>query len=152
IVSTSAMTLEPALAEIGTDNSVYLVTVHDDGSQTCEIVDARVEEKRKRDENDGGRRVRPRSFTPLQRQQPQSSDMGDTVEVQPLPRKKPSTTKSQDKKKAPRRYRLTSGLQESTDIPALGEKIMATPVSLTLREVLATSQGISDYLMDSCRR
>ena len=47
VVSTTAIRLEPdpPLAEIGTNNSLYLITVNEDGSQTCEIVDGQVEEK-----------------------------------------------------------------------------------------------------------
>jgi hypothetical protein len=45
-------------ATIGGGTSVHLVTIHDDGSETHEIIDADVDVKRKADDNDPSRRVR----------------------------------------------------------------------------------------------
>jgi len=151
---TNAITLEPGpSAHIGTDNSVYLVTIHEDGTETCQIVDANVEEKRKREEEDLGRRIRPRPAVEVPLRRSGDSDgsrpaAGDTG----LQEGKHAGNGEQADGKNGRKYRLSSGLREETDMTALGEKIMATPVSLTLREVLATSQDVSNYVVDSCRK
>src|SRR5271170_3158852 len=50
-----------------------------------------------------------------------------------------------------KKYRLASGLSETTPISAIGEKLMDTPVSLTLREVLASSSDIATYMHDQTR-
>ena len=51
-----------------------------------------------------------------------------------------------------KKYRLASGLEETTPISAIGEKLMDTPVSLTLREFLVSSPGIATYMHDQTRK
>ena len=51
-----------------------------------------------------------------------------------------------------KKYRLATGLSETTPTSAIGEKLMDTPVSLTLREVLASSSDIATYLHDQTRK
>ena len=50
------------------------------------------------------------------------------------------------------KYRLASELNDTTPIAAIGEKLMDTPVSLTLREVFAASSDISTYMHDQTRK
>lgn len=149
---TTAITVEPdpPLRQIGVDNSVYLVTVHDDGSQTCEIVDALAEEKEKEVTGiRGGARPKAVARAPQhpqrQAQQPPqgvSDDRSQTEEREAGLRRKCDTEMKTDDA---RKYRQTPGLREGSEIAALGEKIATTPVSLTLREVLAEwDDGVFD--------
>ena len=49
--SVNAITVEPQYATLGTENSVMLTTLYDDGTARHEIIDVEVDEKRKRDEH-----------------------------------------------------------------------------------------------------
>ena len=62
-ISVNHITLEgdKPVASLGTESTVCLVTIHDDGRETHEYIDANIEEKRKRDEIEQRRQVRPRT-------------------------------------------------------------------------------------------
>jgi len=130
--SVNAITAEPQYATLGSDNSVVLTTLYDDGTARHDIIDVEVDEKRKRDDNadQSGRRVRfrneetptpsppfapippvPVQRTPAQRppvQQPTANPTGSipaaTAVHAPDPAKK---------------HRLASGLTETTPISAI---------------------------------
>jgi hypothetical protein len=182
--NTNAITLEPQYATIGTDNSVMLTTLYDDGTAHHEIIDVEVNEKRKRDDNIGqqGRRVRFRddetptpspSAPPAPPAPPAPS--GAPVAVPPgLPQPAPapfsapippvpgqasppqraaaSTEPAEAGSRNTQKFRLASELNETTPIAKIGEKLMDTPVALTLREVLAASSEVSTYVYDMTRK
>lgn len=139
-----------------------------------EIIDAEVNEKRKRADVEQGKRVRfrrddasrpyptapnqPNSTTPT----PRSTSTPENVRMQEDEEQfdgvsHKGTTPSVVPDSAPRtdkqgKYRITSEVREEISIPEIGEKIMAMPVSLTLKEVLATSNDISNWTMEAIRK
>ena len=85
-VVTNAITLDP-IAEIGTENSVFLVTVNPDGSESYQIIDVDVEEKRKLDDQ-LSRRVQPRPQVVVPRNN-QRNDSDGSQPVAPAPASMP---------------------------------------------------------------
>ena len=168
--ATNAITLEPQYATLGAENSVILTTLYDDGTARHHIIDVDVNEKRKWDDIIGqqGRRVRfrddetptpspptvprPASAAPIPSvvQQP-SAQQFPTPQTNP----EPSTTTTPGMAappNQPKKYRLASDLSETLPISVIGEKLMDTPVCLTVRDVLSASSEISNYMHDQTRK
>ena len=152
-VGTNNITLEN-YGNIGPESSIHVTTLDfETGIRTDEIIDAQVEEKRRRDEI-LRRRVRPRL-----------EDTGNPVStppVAPAPAA-PSSTPSNapitdvDMSDAPsgsvsKKFRLASELNQSISTAQIAEKIMDAPVQLSMREILAVSTDISGYINEQTRK
>lgn len=173
----NAITAEPQYATLGSENSVVLTTLYDDGTARHDIIDVEVDEKRKRDDIAGqsGRRVRFRNDetpTPSPPESARSASAPPFAPIPPVPiphapmqppsAQQQTTNPISATESVPtptvhasdhtKKYRLASGLDETTPISAIGEKLMDTPVSLTLREVFASSSSIATYMHDQTRK
>ena len=153
VSSTNAITLEPQYATIGAENSVMLTTLYDDGTARHEIIDVEVDEKRKRDDNIGqqGRRVR---FRDEETPTPSPPTVTRPVEAPfsaPTPPAAAPTPEGNPPNQA-QKYRLVSEIGDAVPISTIGEKLMDTPVALTLREVFAASSEVSTYMHDQTRK
>jgi len=160
--------LEP-LAALGPESSVMVTTLDfEKGTRTDEIVDVSVEEKRRRDEV-FRRRVRPRheDDLPDRNRPPNVSSPSDrdsiTVAREPatashsappnsMPRTDQDATMFDTPTAAQKKYRLASDLSQTVSVAQIGEKIMDTPVQLSVRDVLAVSSEVSGYLHEQTRK
>jgi hypothetical protein len=132
---------------LGPQSSVRVTTLDfENGTRTDEIIDADVNEKRRRDEI-LRRRVKPR--------------VEDTFPRVPIPpgEDKPddqrSTTQGRTpdvSEETPKKFRLASELNQTVSTSQIGEKIMDTPVQLSMREILAVSSEVAGYLHDQTRK
>jgi hypothetical protein len=168
------------------EGSVRVTTLDfDNGIRTDEIIDADVNEKRKRNDLEKSRRVRSRidgGYPPVTVTDVPEEDMPDAQEQrhrygtryqtnptplpsQPLPVARalspmdadvtpdsspgpmPAAATSQNPK-----FRLASELNQSISTSDIGEKIMNTSVQLSIREILAVSGDVSNYLHDQTRK
>jgi hypothetical protein len=154
VAATTAITLEPCVASMGGQNSVHYVTIDENGNVLHEAVDVDVDEKRKRDEGPVKRFVRPRV------EEPKTSNIptGNSPPVSDQPYVLPDgpavvSVPSPSHSVAPApKYRLASSLQEQVSFDAVGEKLMDTPVSLTMKEVCAISPDLGNWLSDRTRK
>ena len=134
-------------ATIGTEATTYLVTFHEDGSQTYELVD--VEEKRKWDGDEGEKRARARTAA----DPPTAGTKSPTAETTARTSETTGSKSAKDLAAASiPKFKLATNVQGQADIPTVGGKLLEAPVTLTLRELLSTSSDLSSYLVDSCRR
>jgi Protein of unknown function (DUF4100) len=151
------ITLE-SYGNLGPQSSVMITTLDfENNTRTDEIIDVEVNEKRRRDEI-LRRRVRPRT-----------EDTGPRTPAAPVP--PPDVTPApppdidmqdvQDDRRSttpgasgapPKKYRLASEVGQHVNASHIGEKIMDTPVQLSIREVLAVSSDVSSYLHDQTRK
>ena len=154
----NAITLEPQYATLGTENSVMLTIINDDGTAEHQIIDVDVEEKRKRDDHgQQGRRVRFRDDetpTPSPRPAPYVAPIPPVPAPGSSSRRDPEPTDTGRRPAGPaqQKYRLASELTDTVPIATIGEKLMDTPVTLNLREVFAASSEISTYIHDQTRK
>jgi hypothetical protein len=162
-------------ATIGTDASIRLITLHEDGSETHEFIDADVNVKRRgTDLEDQGRRVRFRSETyrPDETPTPSPPTFAARAPIpSPIPPTVPLGTATapaanampnlvdidipmQDGTAAAkeRRFRLASELRESISIAEIGEKIMNMPIQLSLKELMATAPDLSNHFHEITRK
>lgn len=158
----NAITAEPQYATLRSENSVVLTTPYETARH--DIIDVEMDEKRKRDDGIGqaGCRVRFRNHetpTPSIHFAPIPPVPIPPVPVRPPPIQQPATNPTESipattahASDQARKYRLASSLSETTPISAIGEKLMDTPVALTLREVLASSSDIATYMQDQTRK
>ena len=152
IVSNRNVTAEMC-GSIGNGNSVRLTIFDRYGNVTHEIIDADVNEKRKRDGLESLRRkVRPRTA---------ESSPATEMNIEPFPINESSDIienpssgmdSGESSTTSTKKYRLSSKLQESIDMDELGNKIMETNVNLSLHELFAISPDISDWLNDRTKR
>ena len=156
VAASTAITLEPCVASVGGQNSVHYVTIDENGNILHEAVDVDVDEKRKwSDDGPVKRHVRPRVEEPQSSNIPMenppatvaspSKVLPDEPAVVPTPIP-PSTTVPVPK------YRLASSLQDQVSFDTVGEKLMDTPVSLTMKEVCAISPDLGNWLSDRTRK
>jgi hypothetical protein len=127
------------------------------GTRTDEIIDVEVNEKRRRDEI-LRRRVKPRVEDTFPRNSRPSAHLPDSapeIIVQDPPDDRRSTTPGATPAAsdiAPKKFRLASDLSQTVSTSQIGEKVMDTPVQLSVREILAVSSEISGYLHDQTRK
>jgi len=161
-VGNNNITLEN-YGNIGPESSIHVTTLDfENGIRTDEIIDAQVDEKRRRDEI-LRRRVRPRVEDTGVPMPPLSTTPVPTVPVAPY-----NTPLSPDLNvpgtdvtmsgqpmnptPAQKKFRLASELNQTIGTAEIGEKIMDTPVQLSVREILAASPDLSGYLHDQTRK
>jgi len=143
-------------SNLGSSRSVLLTTLDfDKGTRIDEIIDADVYEKRKRTNFDQGRNVRPQTDDMANSGQPQPSSQptsspNPTATYQPpsVPDAVPGVAKAPE----PKKFRLGSELSQTISISQIGEKIMDTPMQLSVREALAASSELSNYLHKQTRK
>ena len=152
VVSNRNITAD-SYGSIGNGNSVRLTTFDRRGNITHEVIDADVNEKRKRDSLELPRRsVRPRTDAPSPATE-MNVDPSPLNEPSNIPETTPLVPRSEEAPTAAaKNYRLASKLQESVDIDELGNKIMETKVNLSLHELFAISSDISGWVTDRTKR
>src|SRR5437762_2422587 len=109
----NAITLEPQYATLGTENSVMLTIINDDGTAEHQIIDVEVEEKRKRDDHGQQRqRVRFRDDdtpTPSPRPAPYTAPIPPLpTPAAPAPRREPEPADTDRRPAGQQKYRLAS--------------------------------------------
>src|SRR5208282_6588240 len=156
-VGNNNITLE-SYDNLDPQSSVMITTLDfENDTRTDEIIDAEVNEKRRRDEI-LHRRVKPRleedvlprtSPPPTPPPAPPSNPPPDIImQDAQIDR----STAPDDSEVAPKKYRLASGLRQVIHVSQIGEKILDTPVQLPIREILAVSSDVSNYLHDQTRK
>ena len=147
------ITLE-SYGNLGPQSSVMITTLDfENGTRTDEIIDVEVNEKRRRDDI-LRRRVRPRlddshPYVPPPPEPPVNTPPDATMQdVQDDQRSATPGASGAPSKK----YRLASEVGQHVNASHIGEKIMDTPVQLSIREVLAVSSDVSSYLHDQTRK
>jgi hypothetical protein len=150
-----------------------LTTIDRDGNVSHQIIDADIEEKRRR-EDVLRRRVRPRLEDTIQvRERPvtrsqdtptvsgasqsQEQDSSPRFQSAPVPPNPIPNSILQTPQQGPpptdkRKFRLASKLQESVNIDDIGNNIMDTKVNLSLEEVFAISPDLSSWVNDRTKR
>lgn len=144
------ITLDTTYGNLG-EGSVRITTLDfDNGTRTDEIIDADVNERRRRENEILRRRVRPRvddeHIIP-----PPSQEAGTTDDRSQTPNAAPRTTPISTSDSG-KKFRLASELNQTVSTSQIGEKIMDTPVQLSMREILAVSTEVSSYLHDQTRK
>ena len=152
-VNTSAISLIQPNASLGTSTTVHLVNIHPDGTEYHKIIDAEVNEKRRRNDIDKGTKL------------PETNPHGTDSE---LPHRQPNTQAQsapgaqqqqqtgdvpiRDAQPREKKYRLGSELRESITIEQIGEKIMNTSISLSFGEFLAASPDLAAQFSEQARK
>jgi hypothetical protein len=119
--------------------------------QDGDWIDADVEEKRKRDGMDFIRNTRPRKQAPA----PNDSAPGAASQTQPSGSPAPtpsSATMDIDSEIAKPKYKLQSELGKTISPSDVGEKIMMAPITLSIKEFLAVSPEMANYIHNQTRR
>jgi hypothetical protein len=117
-----------------------------------EWVDVDVEEKRKRDGMDFIRNTRPRKQAPAVTTGT-VPDSGPASQTQPSGSPSaPSATMDVDPEPTKPKYKLQSELGKAISSTDIGEKIMNAPIMLTIKEFLAVSPEMANYIHDQTRR
>ena len=163
--------IDEVYESLGGDSILRTILDFEEGTRTEEIVDVNVVEKRKFGREPPKRHVRPRTDSgPSQTLIPPTppaflsnlnqstwrkipdEDMAD-IQILPAPPRQskvqPNTT---DSGETDRKYHLISELDKNVKTDQIGEKIMNTPIQLSIREILAVSGEIADYLHDQTRK
>jgi hypothetical protein len=172
-VKTNAITLDPPLRSIGNGNSVRLTTIHSDGRVEHEVIDAEVNEKRRRGTLQDTRNVRrrveddstsdPPPNPPVARPTTSTSQnpSGDTPMANarlpvppnsPVPTPTSQTPPREDPLSADPKFRLASNVREQIDLGSIAEKILKMQVNLEFREVLGMSPELSHYFVEGIRK
>ena len=144
-ISVNHITLEgdKPVASLGTESTVCLVTIHDDGRETHEYIDANIEEKRKRDEIEQGRQVRPRTD---ESPTPGSSQL---FGIPPLNSVSDENTALRKTDKP--MYRNTLTVNERVNIGDIVEKILKCEVVVSIAELLAASPETHSQVVEALR-
>src|SRR5579862_2516556 len=130
-------------ASIGEGHGVRVTTLDfENGIRTDRIIDADVEEKRKRDEFDRTRQTRRR----MEESQTPPAASGPTPPTVAPNARSPRADDSKPK------YRLQSQLNQTVGTADIGDKIMNTPVMLSIKEILAVSPEMGNYMHEQTRR
>jgi hypothetical protein len=151
------ITLE-SYGNLGPQSSVMITTLDfETGTRTEEIIDVEVNEKRRRDEI-LRRRVRPRTEDTEPRTPAAPVPPPDVapapppdIDMQDVQNDQRSATPGASGA-PPKKYRLASEVGRIVNAAQIGEKIMDTPVQLSIREVMAVSSDVSSYLHDQTRK
>jgi hypothetical protein len=121
-----------------------------------EWVDVSVEEKRKRDGMDFVKNARPRMNAPIPPPPapPGGSPASPASQTQPTggTAPPPGPMEVDEDNSTKPKYKLQSELGKTISTVDIGEKIMNTPVMLTIKEFLAVSPEMANYIHDQTRR
>ncbi|HEU4342387.1 MAG TPA: retropepsin-like aspartic protease [Candidatus Binatia bacterium] len=167
-VSTRNILLDDPYAHVGHGAILRTTLDFEKGTRVDEIVDVNVDEKRKRDSEPRFRNVRPRTetnsapapaaATPPERRMPRDeavdtemSDVPPLQPLQPLQRSQP-VVNGPPPAEPGKKFKLASDLSQTVSTSQIGEKIMDTPVQLSIREILAVSGDVTGYLHDQTRK
>jgi len=154
-------------AEAGPDTgTICIVTLHDDGSETHEYIDAEVDEKRKAADEEDRRNVRPRFDAPIPNAPYPSTGLSNSHPARPFASAKnsklfsatqnpikpdpPPNELSTEKPKA--KFSLGSDLHEQIDMEKLTEKVLQTQATLGLNELLGVAQELSESVDSIIRK
>jgi hypothetical protein len=164
-VSTSMITVgDTTYGRLGSGGSILRTTLDfDTGERIEKIVDVEVEEKRKWDgPTDGPRPKRqphPTAKVTESRPTPKPVTVEDvpeetTQQTEPLSSASqvPATHVDPTASGAVKKFRFASDLSKSVTPSQIAEKVMDTPVQLTIREVLAVSSDVFSYLHDQTKK
>jgi len=122
-----------------------------------ELVDVTVDEKRARDEGRLPRNVKrrvndPRPGTPLPGPAPSATPTATPTASGASPAPAIPTMDLDPPDPAKPKYRLQSELGKSIGVAEVGEKIMNAPITLAIKEFLAVSPEMANYLHEQTRR
>ena len=178
-VSSNNIVLNSRYGSIGEGTVLTTTLDFENNVRIDEIIDVEVNEKRKRGNLDQARRLRSRiddTPTPQPRKVPQSVQMEEVTDedmpdlpVQPrrqvqtprapvtMPAPTPILTTTPIELQSPtteatKKYKLASEVSQIVGTSQIGEKIMDTPVQLSIREILAVSGDVAGYLHDQTRK
>ena len=178
-VSSNGIMLNSRYGSIGEGTVLNTTLDFENNIRTDEIIDVEVNEKRKRGSAEQARRVRSRIDDtptpeprvaqrvpqPVQMEEVPDEDMPD-FPVQPYrTRRQTQTPRAPASAPIPtatepidptmeiaKKYKLASELSQTVETSQIGEKIMDTPVQLSIREILAVSGDVAGYLHDQTRK
>jgi hypothetical protein len=152
---------DQSFGSLGGGSSARVTTLDfEKGIRTDEIIDAEANEKRKRMDLDRTRRVRSR----IESTGESSVLPSDTTELGSFPAVQPTTnpiagqgntdtSSSGGGAQTDRpKFRLVSELNQSISSSDVGKKVMDAPIQLSIREILAVSNDVSNYIHDQTRK
>jgi hypothetical protein len=162
------ITVEAEYASIGGDNTVTVSTI-DFETDTCvtEVIDAEVYEKRKKAEghplaprkrqahglgNNGGEAPMEEIMDLDSGSPGLSATQNRQSDSSPTPNPPASTVPNAPNTSNAPKYRLASKLSETISVGDVGEKIMDSSILLSLREALAVSSDLSNYLHQQTKK
>jgi hypothetical protein len=124
-----------------------------------EIIDAEVNEKRKRMDMDRTRRVRSRieptggsPAVPLDTTGPRASPAMESSANPDAGQSSTDTLSGGGAQTDRPKFRLVSELNQSISSSDVGKKVMDAPIQLSIREILAVSNDVSNYIHDQTRK
>ena len=175
--SSNSIMLNSRYGSIGEGTVLNTTLDFENNIRTDEIIDVEINEKRKRGDINQARRIRSRiddvpTLIPVQRSPPRTvqmeevsdEDMSD-LPVHPYqtrqvhrsgvsaPALAPASISAEPKApEVARKFKLASEVGQTVGTSQIGEKIMDTPVQLSIREILAVSGDVAGYLHDQTRK
>src|SRR5271169_4351129 len=165
-VNNANITLD-RFGSIGNEGSVRVTYLDfDNDTRTDEIIDADVYEKRRRDEYETRRRVRPRNdesptpFPPSDRTIPtegppaqsQRNPTNPTTNTLPGGEPTPTTNPPPNATTQNKKFRLASELSGIVTAAQVGEQMMDTPMQFSMRQIMAVAPEVTGYLHDQTRK
>ena len=170
--STRNITVDEFYGHLGGDSVLRTTLDFEEGTRMDEIVDVNVAEKRKFGREPHRRQVRPRTDAgPSQTLTPPTPPVpippvpipqqSQPVYIEEVPNEEMSDIQSQPARQskgqsgsgeAGKKYYLDSKLGQNVKTTQIGEKIMDTPVQLSMREILAVSGDVANYIHDQTRK
>jgi len=150
--SVNNVTLEPETAQLGEDETMCLMVKGTDGNWYQTYVDADVEVKRKINDGEASHvpDKRPRVQRPVNRPIPMEVD---PPAQQPLPVIAPRPPAPIQPPVHPvEKFKLQSDVRKDLDPTTLGNRILDLPITLSVRETLAASPEIADYVMNVTKK
>ena len=143
VSAVNTITLEET-AQLGEDNTVCLAIQGKDGNWYQAYVDAAVEVKRKANDGEDSYAKRPRMQQPANRPTPMNVDPpAQQPQSHPLPR--PSAQPVE-------KFKLASDMQKGFDPATLGNRVLDLPMTMTVRETLAASPAVTEYIVDMSKK
>jgi len=143
VSAVNTITLEET-AQLREDNTVCLAIQGKDGNWYQAYVDAAVEVKRKANDGEDSYAKRPRMQQPANRPTPMNVDpLAQQPQSHPLPR--PSAQPVE-------KFKLTSDMQKGFDPATLGNRVLDLPMTMTVRETLAASPAVTEYIVDMSKK
>ena len=172
--STRSITVDEFYGYLGGD-SVFRITLDfEEGTRTDEIMDVDVAEKRKFDREPHRRQIRsrrdvgpsqiltpstsPASIPSISMPTPQQSQ---SVYIEEVPDEEMSDVQSQSARQSKgqsgsgevgKKYYLDSKLGQNVKTTQIGEKIIDTPMQLSMREILVVSGDVANYIHDQTKK
>jgi len=145
---------------LGNEGSVRVTYIDfDNDTRTEEIIDADVFEKRRRDEYETRRRVRPRNdesptpFPPSDRAAPNEIPNAMPIDDRPVQSSStPTTNPPSNVTPQNKKFRLGSELGETVTAAKVGEQMMDTPMQFSMRQIMAVAPEVAGYLHDQTRK